>query len=108
MFKPTKQQVQQAWDDIEEGRPVSKDMRLHLEAIERLEMRADSDRIERMAAQRRANEGPQLIVSGELPFWFMGLFGPIPEHLLVPLQAEDATFPRPPERGLAGQMQKKA
>lgn len=37
MFKPTRAQVLQAWDDREEGKPLSKEMALYLDKLEQLE-----------------------------------------------------------------------
>lgn len=37
MFKPTRAQILQAWDDREEGRPLSKEMALYLDRLEQVE-----------------------------------------------------------------------
>ena len=35
MFKPTRAQILQAWDDREEGRPLSKEMALYLDKLDK-------------------------------------------------------------------------
>lgn len=37
MFKPTKEQILQAWEDRDEGRPLSKEMDLYLQKLEERE-----------------------------------------------------------------------
>ena len=37
MFKPTKDQILQAWEDRDEGKPLSKEMLMYLEKLEQQE-----------------------------------------------------------------------
>jgi len=58
-FKPTKEQILQAWDDLDAGKPISKEMRVYLEELEELEQEnaaAAKDTSEWAKREQRAND----------------------------------------------------
>lgn len=59
MFKPTKEQVVQAWEDRDEGRPLSKEMLAHLEKLEQREQA-------NLAANGSANNAVKAALRAEL------------------------------------------
>lgn len=59
MFKPTKEQILKAWEDRDEGRPLSKDMLLYLEKLEQQEQA-------NFAATEAANQAIKAALRAEL------------------------------------------